>query len=237
MGSPPEIETHSLGKTYLRPALREVTFEVKSGEIVTLIGPNGAGKSSLMRILAGLLLPSTGRARVGQCDVVKDRPRSRRQVGVALSNDRGLSSRLSVRDNLIFFGALYGLPGRQTLQRIHQLAIPFESEKLLSKPVRTLSSGEKARIVLIRAMLHRPRVLLLDEVTQSLDPGTAARIRLELLRQVEQDGTAVLLATHDLVEAKLLGKRTLLLNHGSVEAFGNYLSIESTVTAAFRIER
>src|SRR5262249_3244031 len=150
-----------------REALRAVTFQARAGEVLALIGPNGAGKSTLLRILAGLLLPSEGRALIAQLDVVADRPRSRSLVGLALSDDRGLSPRLTVRGNLEFFAALYGVARSESTARIRELAERMEASALMDRPVRTLSTGEKARCVLIRALLHRPQLLLLDELTRA----------------------------------------------------------------------
>src|SRR5688500_17315677 len=130
----PEVEIESLTKVYPPPfaplnwlrgkregprqALDGVTFDIQSGEVVALIGPNGAGKTTLLRILAGILSPSSGVARVSSLHVVDDRPRSRQAVGAALSEDRGLAPRLTVRQNLRFFAALYGLTAKEGEARI-----------------------------------------------------------------------------------------------------------------------
>jgi len=181
-----------------------VSFSVEPGELTALIGPNGAGKSILLRILAGLLLPSEGIARVAQLDVVRDRPRSRKVIGAALSEDRGLSPRLTVQQNLEFYSALYGLSSKQSTQRIRDLAERFEASALLAREVRTLSTGERARAVLIRVLLHRPRVVLLDEITRSLEPGAASRLRRQIL---------AITAFYFL--AKLIGPAPLLGRYGA----------------------
>lgn len=244
----PEIEVQELAKSYPPPfswrwlvgrrekpclALRGVSFEVRGGEVVALIGPNGAGKSTLLRILSGLLLPSSGKARVAGLDVVSDRPRSRAVVGAALSEDRGLSARLSVRENLRFFAALFGLPRSEGERRIDELCQRLEASALLPRRVRTLSTGEKARVILARSLLHRPRVVLLDELTRSLDPGAAVRLRRQVLSEVAGAGAAVLFASHDLPEVEALASRVVLLDRGRAAAFGRYSEVKPVAEKVF----
>jgi ABC-type multidrug transport system ATPase subunit len=252
MGAMPpalEVEVVALEKTYPRPwgswarfrgrqqaprvALRGVSFEVRAGEVVALIGPNGAGKSTLLRILSGLLLPSAGTARVASRDVVRERPECRREVGAALADDRGLSPRLTARQNLRFYAALYGVPAREVDARVHELAGALEAQRLLDREVRTFSSGEKARVVLMRALLHRPRVLLLDEVTRSLDPGAARRLRTRLLSDASARGAAVLFASHDLAEVEAVAHRVLLLDAGRLAATGSFAEVRPAAESVF----
>lgn len=245
MAALPEVEVLGISKSYPPPlwrlgsqraprvALDDVSFTVRSGELVALIGPNGAGKSTLLRILAGLLLPSRGSARVAQLDVVRDRPKSRQVIGAALSEDRGLSPRLTVKQNLEFYAALYGLTRPQTLQRIAELAERFEATALLRREVRTLSTGERARAVLIRVLLHRPRVVLLDEITRSLDPGAAARLRRQILAEVAGRGAAVLFASHDLAEVQAIASGVLLLDQGHAARFGSFAQVRPDAERIF----
>ncbi|MGA9520085.1 MAG: ABC transporter ATP-binding protein [Myxococcaceae bacterium] len=244
-----QVEVRLLAKTYPPPfrpiawvrgqrpgprqALEDLSFEIASGEVVGLIGPNGAGKSTLLRILAGLLLPSAGSAVVSDRDVVRDRPSSRQQVGAALSEDRGLSPRLTARENLRFYAALFGLSRREGEARIADLAPRFEATSLLDREIRTLSTGEKARIVLVRALLHRPRVVLLDELTRSLDPGAARRMRGQVVSEVAGHGAAVLFASHDLHEVEAITSRVLLLRKGRRVAFGPFSEIRAAADEVF----
>jgi ABC-2 type transport system ATP-binding protein len=244
----PEVEVAALEKTYpppglwarlrgraapSRPALRGVSFQVDAGEVVALIGPNGAGKSTLLRILCGLLLPDGGTARVASRDVVKDRPEVRRHVGAALSDDRGLAPRLTSRQNLRFYAALYDVPHREVDARIDELAHTLEARRLLDRETRTLSSGEKARVVLMRTLLHRPRVLLLDEVTRSLDPGAARRVRNRVLTDAASRGAAVLFASHDLAEVQAVAHRVLLLDAGRIAATGTFADVLPVAESIF----
>ena len=219
-----------------RRALSEVGFSLGAGEVVGLIGPNGAGKSTLLRILAGLLLPSSGRAEVNGRDVARDRPRSRAEVGLSIGEDKGLSPRLSARENLRFFAALYGLGRAQAEARITELAEAFEAGPLLEREVRTLSGGERARLALARAMLHRPKLLLLDEVTRPLDPGAAQRLRQVIARTARAEGTCVLFSSHDLAEVEAIASRVLLLDRGALVADGPFAQVRRDAERVFALE-
>jgi ABC-2 type transport system ATP-binding protein len=219
-----------------RRALSGIGFSLRPGEVVGLIGPNGAGKSTLLRILAGLLLPTEGRAEVNGRDVVRDRPHSRAEVGLAIGEDKGLSPRLSVRENLRFFAALYGLARATGEARIIELAEAFEAGALLEREVRTLSGGERARVALARAMLHRPKLLLLDEVTRPLDPGAAKRLRQVIARTAGADGTCVLFSSHDLAEVEAIAGRVLLLDHGALVADGPFAAVRAEADRVFALE-
>jgi ABC-2 type transport system ATP-binding protein len=219
-----------------RVALGGVDLEVRPGELVGLLGPNGAGKTTLTRLFASLLLPDSGTVEVAGVDVAQ-RPRAARAaVGLALGEDRGLQLRLSGRENLRFFSALYDLPSAETRARVDELTLRLELGEVIDRPVRTYSSGERARVALARALLHRPRVLLLDEVTRALDPGAAARVRLLLRRElVERDGLAVLLTSHDLHEVQQVCDRVVLMERGRVRAQGAYSSVEPDIRQVFAL--
>ncbi len=216
-----------------RTALDLASFQVGPGELVAVIGPNGAGKSTLLRILAGLLSPSGGTARVAGLDVVTGRPRSRQAVGAALGDDRGLAARLTVRQNLRFYAALFGMAAADADARIAELGGRLEATALLDRLVRTLSTGERARAVLARTLLHRPKVLLLDELTRALDPGAARRLRAQIRAEATGQGASVLFASHDLAEVESLASRVVLLARGKVVAFGTYAEVKPRADEVF----
>lgn len=197
------------------PALRGISFEVKQGEVLALVGANGAGKSTLLRIFTTLLLPTRGHAEVCGFDVARDPAKVRRQIGYHTGADACFYARLSARENLNLFAGLNNLSQEEASLRIEELTELFALRDLLDRQVRTLSTGNIHRIGLARAMLHRPRVLLLDEPTRSLDPLAAAEFRRFLLHTIVGElGTTVIFASHTLAEVEQLANRVAVLDRG-----------------------
>jgi ABC-type multidrug transport system ATPase subunit len=197
------------------PALRGVSFDVKSGEVLAVVGANGAGKSTLLRILTTLLLPTRGHAQVRGFDVARNPAKVRLQIGYHTGADACFYARLSARENLHLFAALNNLSNAEASRRIVELTDFFGLGALLDRQVRALSTGNIHRLGLARAMLHRPSVLLLDEPTRSLDPLAAAEFRRFLLHRIVGDrGTTVLFASHTLAEVEQIASRVALLDEG-----------------------
>ena len=211
------------------PALRAISLDVAPGEAVALLGANGAGKSTLLRILATLLLPTRGAASVAGHDVVKDDSAVRMQLGYHAGTDQGFYPRLTGRENLRFFGRLNHLTGTLLESRINALAERFHCTGALGRQVRTLSSGTVQRLSLLRALLHQPSVLLLDEPTRSLDTIAASDFRRFLKAEVVASrGTALLFASHTLHEIEFLADRVAVLHEGKL------LAVESPSTLKTR---
>jgi len=211
------IKTIDLCKFYgEKHALYNISFDVRKGEIFGLLGPNGAGKTTLIKILATLLLPSSGRALIEGLDVVKDAKKVRSIIGLYLA-ESGFYYRLKIRDFLQFFGRLYGLSGIELRRRIQELLEFFQLEDKADEEINALSHGMRRKLHLARALLHNPSVLLLDEPTIGLDPISAKDLR-DRLKQLSREGTTVLLSTHYMPEAEEYCDRVLLLNLGKVVA-------------------
>jgi ABC-type multidrug transport system ATPase subunit len=209
-------------------ALKGISLNVGAGEAVALLGTNGAGKSTLLRILATLLLPTRGNAFVGGFDVAKDPAAVRRQLGYHAGSDLGFYARLSGKENLRFFGRLNHLPDSFLRSRIPYLADQFALANSLGSQVRTLSSGTIQRLSLVRALLHEPKVLLLDEPTRSLDALAAADFRSFLKAEVlRRQGTALLFASHTLPEIELLADRVAILKEGELVALGTPAALKA----------
>lgn len=210
------------------PALRGISFEVAQGESVALLGTNGAGKTTLLRILATLLIPTSGSALLAGCDTVRDPAAVRRHLGYHAGTDLGFYSRLTGRENLRFFGRLNYLTDSILRTRIPELAERFELGSSLDRQVRTLSSGTLQRLSLLRALLHHPKVLLLDEPTRSLDAIAASEFRHFLKTEVHlRHGTSILFASHVLSEIEFLADRVAVLKQGSLIAFDTPVSLKS----------
>jgi ABC-type multidrug transport system ATPase subunit len=200
-------------------ALEDVSLEVRPGEAVALLGANGAGKSTLLRIVATLLLPTRGRAMVAGYDAAGEAAAVRRCLGYHAGTDHGFYPRLSARENLLFFGELNGIARRAAERQVAEFAERFDLNEALPKQVRTLSSGTVQRLSLLRALLHEPKVLLLDEPTRSLDVIAAAEFRNFLKDHVLRGGTrATLFASHTLAEVEMLADRVAIIDRGRLLA-------------------
>jgi ABC-2 type transport system ATP-binding protein len=214
-------------------ALAGISFELRPGEALALLGANGAGKSTLLRILATLLLPTRGRAEIAGHDALLDPRAVRRQLGYHAGSDLGFYSRLTGRENLRFFGSLNHLTSAALPQRIAHLARQFRIEEALDRQVRTLSSGTVQRLSLARALLHQPRVLLLDEPTRSLDAIAAFEFRHFLKSEILRGGdTSLLFASHTLPEVEMLADRVAVIDAGRLLACDTPAALKRTTGAA-----
>jgi sodium transport system ATP-binding protein len=193
-------------------AVSGLSLTVTAGEIYGLLGPNGAGKTTTLRVLAGILNPSSGRATVDGIEVGTRAHEAKRRVGF-LTGTTGLYARLTVRELLVYFGRLHGMSAERVGERIALLARVLDFEGLLAKRCEALSSGQKQRVSVARAVLHDPPVLILDEPTVGLDV-LASRFLRDFVRGERERGKAVLFSTHYLAEAELLCDRIGLLYRG-----------------------
>jgi len=202
------------------PALLGISLEVQQGEAVALLGVNGAGKTTLLRILATLLLQTRGTASLAGHDTAREAGAVRRQIGYHAGSDLGFYPRLTGRQNLRFFGRLNHLSDEFTAGRIETLGERFGLGRALDRQVRALSSGTIQRLSLLRALLHQPKVLLLDEPTRSLDAIAAGDFRHFLKTEVlARKDTSLLFASHSMQEIELLADRVAILEEGKLLAF------------------
>jgi sodium transport system ATP-binding protein len=214
-------------------ALAGISLEVREGESVALLGANGAGKSTLLRIIATLLLPTAGRVLVAGHDPVTNSRDVRRQLGYHAGTDHGLYARLTARQNLLFFGQLNQLPRSAARERVTALAHQFAFAEVLDRQVRMLSSGTVQRLSLARALLHRPRVLLLDEPTRSIDVIAAGEFRRFLKTQIlKTGGTSILFASHTLPEVESLADRIAVIDRGRLLVCDTISALKQRASAA-----
>ena len=210
------------------PALRGISLEVRQGEAVALLGANGAGKTTLLRIVATLLLPTRGTAFLAGHDTAREPAAVRRQIGYHAGSDLGFYARLTGRQNLGFFGRLNHLSDEFSASRIESLSERFGLSRALDRQARALSSGTIQRLSLIRALLHQPKVLLLDEPTRSLDAIAAADFRHFLKTEVlARKDTSMLFASHTMQEIELLADRVAILDEGNLLAFDTPTSLRA----------
>ena len=200
-------------------ALRDVSFDVETGEIFGLIGRNGAGKTTLTKIVATLVQPTTGSVSVHGHDSVSDDEHVRRQIGLATAEERSFYWRLTSEQNLMFFARLHGLSERVAKQRIKDVISKLELEEVARRRFGELSTGNKQRLAVARALLPNPPVLLLDEPTRSLDPLAAARMR-DLIRSLagQDPPVTILLTSHNLAEVETLCARVAIISRGRIRA-------------------
>jgi len=200
-------------------AIKGVSFSVKRGELFGLLGPNGAGKTTTISILTTLLLPDGGKAWVEGFDVVREAGEVRKRVGV-VTQKFILYDRLTALENLEFFGRLYGMRGRELRRRALRLLDMVGLSEWRDKLVGTFSTGMKQKLSIVRALIHDPEVLFLDEPTLGLDPLTSNYVR-GLIRSLTRGGKTVILTTHYMYEAEELCDRIAIMDRGTVVAVGS----------------
>jgi ABC-2 type transport system ATP-binding protein len=250
----PAIETHALTKRFRklrtyrdvlaypwrRPTLLAVdamSLTIGQGEVFGVLGENGAGKTTLIRMLTTSLLPSSGTAAVGGYDVVRDARKVRGVIGLVGSDERSFFGELTGRQNLEFFAALQGLSASTARGRIDPLLRRVGLGAAAERPFRTLSSGTRQKLAIVRGLLTDPEIVFLDEPTRSLDPISARSVR-RLVSEflVGELGRTVVLATHSLGEAEDLCDRLALIRAGRVVAEGSVDELRSRLGHGLRCE-
>jgi ABC-2 type transport system ATP-binding protein len=212
-------------------AVDEITFDIKKGEIFGLLGPNGAGKSTTIRMLSTLTRPTKGKATIGGFDVVKEDNDVRKLIGI-VSEKMIMYNRLTARENLWFFGNLFGMPRQELNNRISELLELVQLTKWEKAQVGTFSTGMKQRMNIIRALLNMPQVLFLDEPTLGLDPQSTVEIREFVKKLNREHNTTILITTHMMGEADLLCDRIGIIDHGKIVALDTPTNLKNSISGA-----
>jgi ABC-2 type transport system ATP-binding protein len=210
-------------------AVDDLSIEVADGELFGVLGPNGAGKTTTIKVLTTLLVPTAGSVRVLGHDVVRDAQWVRERIGFVFGGERGLYYRLSGRDNLRYFAELYRLPPREIGPRIDELLRLVSLQDRADERVEGYSRGMKQRLHLARTLLHRPRVLFLDEPTVGLDPIGARDLR-QTISELHEQGTTIVLTTHYMFEADSLCQRIAIIDKGRLLALGTPSELKRLVS-------
>ena len=206
------LEVTGLSKKFgLSTAVNNLSFSLARGSIVGLLGGNGAGKTTTLSMLLGLLEPSAGSIRLFGHDFIRERHAVLHRMNFC-SPYVDLPQRLTVRENLRVFARLYGVDRSERV--IEGLSDDFQLSKLMDQPIRKLSSGQKTRVSLAKALINRPEFLLLDEPTASLSPDISQWIRHRLANYRDQTGATILFASHDMREVELLCDHIIMMSHG-----------------------
>jgi ABC-2 type transport system ATP-binding protein len=221
-GAAAAIEANDLRKTYPGDvqALAGVSLVVAGGSVFGLLGPNGAGKSTTVQVLTTLTRPDGGSASIAGIDVLSEPGRVRQVIGV-VGQRIAVDGEATGRENLVLEGRLHGLRGGELRQRVEELLHRFRLDEAADRVARTYSGGMKRKLDVAMALVHRPRVLFLDEPTTGLDPEARAELWGEIGRLTREDGLTILLTTHYLEEADKLASRLAIVDRGRIVATGS----------------
>jgi ABC-2 type transport system ATP-binding protein len=236
------VEVKSLSKTYqVRQrkglfksekssveALKGISLEVRAGEIFGLLGPNGAGKTTLIKILTTLLLPTSGEARVNGYDLKRQENQVRASVGCMLMGERGLYWKLTGRENLEYFSALYHLSPSARQSRAKEILALLELDELADRTVETYSSGQKMKLAFGKALINDAPLLVLDEPTNTLDVPSASELRA-IVRDLNAQGKTVIYTTHIMAEAESLCDRVAIIDRGLLLAIGRIGDLKASL--------
>jgi ABC-2 type transport system ATP-binding protein len=213
----PAIEIRDLVKIYKgadEPALNGVSLTVEEGEIFGLLGPNGAGKTTTINILCGIHDATSGSIKVSGYELTRNRKEIKYLIGI-VPQEIALYPTLTARENLGFIGSMYGLTGKQLKDRINQCLQIFGLEKFGNRLIQTYSGGMKRRVNLIAGILHRPRILFLDEPTVGIDVQSRTVI-IEYLKQLNTEGTTIIYTSHYMEEAEILCSSIAIIDQGKI---------------------
>jgi ABC-2 type transport system ATP-binding protein len=236
------VNIHNLSKTYITKqrkglfsaekraveALKNISLEIEPGEIFGLLGPNGAGKTTLIKIITTLLLPTAGDAWLNGYHIQKDANSVRASVGCMLMGERGLYWKLTGRENLEYFGALYHLPPTERKKRAQEIIELLELSELSERTVETYSSGQKMKLAFGKALINDAPLLILDEPTNTLDVPSASELRA-IVRNLNQQGKTVIYTTHIMAEAETLCDRVAIIDYGNLLAVGTVEALKNSL--------
>ena len=197
-------------------AVNDISFSVEKGEILAFIGPNGAGKSTTIKMLTGILYPTSGEIEVDGINPSKERKKLAYKIGTVFGQKEQLWMHLTPYDNFKFFGAIYDIPNKEIEKRIEELKNTFDLGNFINTPVRNLSLGQRIRCEIVASLIHKPEILFLDEPTIGLDPVVKENIRKLIKKMNKELGTTIFLTSHDIGDIEKLCKRVIIVNKGKI---------------------
>jgi ABC-2 type transport system ATP-binding protein len=217
-------------------AVNKVNVNARKGELFGILGPNGAGKTTLIKLLCTLLLPTEGTAQICGHDIVKEEAQVKELIALVTGEERSFYWRLTGRQNLQFFAALYNLSKSEANARIEELLTILDLNKIADKRFESYSTGMKHKFSIARGLLTDPEVLFMDEPTRSLDPNSAYRIR-EFIKEkiVKEDKRTVFFATHNLIEATQLCDRIAIINKGEIKVCATLTDLQKMIQEPYKI--
>ena len=197
-------------------AVNNISFEVEKGELLAFIGPNGAGKSTTIKMLTGILYPTSGKVDILGLDPQKDRKKLAYEIGLMMGQKEQLWTHLTPYDNFKYFGAIYDIPEKQVEKKIEEFRSIFDLEEFINNPVRNLSLGQRIICEILASIIHEPKILILDEPTIGLDPVVKENIRTMIKRMNKEYKTTIFLTSHDVGDIEKLCKRVIIINDGKI---------------------
>lgn len=216
-------------------ALKRVSLEVEEGEILGLLGPNGAGKTTLAKIISTLVLPDEGTVKVNGYDVVRETRSARKSLGLVTGGERSLYWKLTPMQNLVFFAGLYGIPRSDAEKRAIELMERFDVIGKKDDLVQNLSTGQRMKVAFARALMHDPKVLILDEYNRGLDPNASRMLRDFIKKELKAD-KGIIVMTHSMEVADDICDRLMLINHGKIVVEGTPLELKQSLPQSVLIE-
>ena len=208
------IEVKNLSKAFKNSkAVDDLSFNLKSGEVVGLLGENGAGKTTTLRMMSTMLKPTLGSININGYDVVKNSKEVRKNISILFGGEVGLYDRLTARENIMYFANLYGIDEKEADKRVKELAKEFAMEDFLDKRVAKFSRGMKQKVSIARSIIHYPSVMLLDEPSTGLDVS-AVRMVHEFILKCKLEGKTILFSSHSMREVEKLCDRVIIINKG-----------------------
>jgi ABC-2 type transport system ATP-binding protein len=225
---PSILEARNLAKNFGDfAAVKGISFDIEEGEIFSLLGPNGAGKTTTISMLSTLFVPTSGEATIGGHSITREPMAVRNLIGV-VPQDLALYEDLTARENLVFWGQMYGLSGRKLKERIDQVLEQIGLTDKAKNRVKTYSGGMKRRVNIGVGLLHKPKLLFMDEPTVGIDPQSRRAI-LDSVKDLNKQGMTVLYTTHYMEEAAELSDRVGIIDHGELIALGTQAELTKQV--------
>ncbi|MXQ53568.1 ATP-binding cassette domain-containing protein [Shimazuella alba] len=196
-------------------AVKDISFQIKKGDVVGLLGENGAGKTTLLRMISTIMQPSEGNIYIDGINIHKEPMKIKGKIGVLFGSETGLYDRLSTRENLAYFAKLHGLSKHETQTRIDYLSVRFGMKEYLDRRVGAFSKGMRQKVTIARTLIHDPEIILLDEPTTGLDITSANMFR-ELIHQLRKEGKTIIFSSHIMEEVKQLCQSIVMIHRGQM---------------------
>jgi sodium transport system ATP-binding protein len=196
-------------------AVKDISFQIKKGDVVGLLGENGAGKTTLLRMISTIMQPSEGHIYIDGINIHKEPMKIKGKIGVLFGSETGLYDRLSTRENLAYFAKLHGLSKHETQTRIDYLSVRFGMKEYLDRRVGAFSKGMRQKVTIARTLIHDPEIILLDEPTTGLDITSANMFR-ELIHQLRKEGKTIIFSSHIMEEVKQLCQSIVMIHRGQM---------------------